>query len=105
MVIGNLAREGFEVARCRNASEAVRAAQSLPSALWIVDMGEESGSGLLAQMRAHVRQDAAPVLLLAPVGRDQALAQGFREGADDYLVKPFAAHELMARVRNLLRRR
>lgn len=105
MVIGNLAREGFEVARCRNASEAIRAAQSLPSALWIVDMGEESGSGLLAQMRAHVRQDAAPVLLLAPVGRDQALAQGFREGADDYLVKPFAAHDLMARVRNLLRRR
>jgi DNA-binding response OmpR family regulator len=58
----------------------------------------------MADLQANWRGHRVPVLMIAPLGRDQAVAQGFRQGADDYLVKPFTSQDLTTRVHNLLRR-
>jgi len=85
---------------------AARAALAQPGLLDLVvlDLGLPDGDGLdlLGELR---RGDArTPVLVLT--ARDQVAdrVQGLRRGADDYLVKPFAAEELDARVEGLLRR-
>ena len=70
----------------------------------VLDLGlpDEDGLAVLGGLRA--RADATPVLVLTARGgvRDRVL--GLRGGADDYLVKPFAMEELVARLQALLRR-
>ncbi len=85
---------------------AARAALAQPGLfdLLLLDLGLPDGNGmdLLAELR---RSDPrTPVMVLT--ARDQVAdrVQGLRQGADDYLVKPFAAEELDARVEGLLRR-
>lgn len=64
--------------------------------------GKIDGMGILKAMRR--RQDHTPVLLLTAKDHVLDRAEGLNAGADDYLVKPFAFVELIARVRALLRR-
>jgi two-component system, OmpR family, copper resistance phosphate regulon response regulator CusR len=65
--------------------------------------GGRSGLDILRELRRRGRE--VPVLLLTIRSGERALAQGFDQGADDYLAKPFSTVELEARVRALLRRR
>lgn len=73
-------------------------------ALVVLDLGLPDGDGLtwLAALRQRDRQ--TPVLVLTARDRVVDRVQGLRQGADDYLVKPFATDELEARVEVLLRR-
>ena len=64
--------------------------------------GEIDGIGILKQMRSDGNH--TPVLLLTAKGQLRDKVEGLNKGADDYLVKPFAFDELLARVRALLRR-
>ena len=57
------------------------------------------GFGLLAALRADPRPRDVPVILLSARAGDEATVEGLEAGADDYLVKPFSARELLARVR------
>ena len=57
------------------------------------------GLALVAALRADPRTAAVPVLLLSARAGQEASIEGLQAGADDYLVKPFAAAELLARVR------
>jgi DNA-binding response OmpR family regulator len=70
----------------------------------VLDLGlpDEDGLAVLRDLRA--RQDATPVLVLTARGGVNDRVAGLRSGADDYLVKPFAFEELVARVQALLRR-
>ena len=70
----------------------------------MLDLGLPDGDGLtwLAALRQRDRQ--TPVLVLTARDRVVDRVQGLRQGADDYLVKPFATDELEARVEVLLRR-
>jgi DNA-binding response OmpR family regulator len=106
MVFDSLTREGFEVVRCRDGATALRQALALPCALWILDLKQEAalGRNLLSDLRAGWRGARVPVLMIASLGTDQELAQGFQLGADDYLVKPFSPYDLMTRVHNLLKK-
>jgi two-component system copper resistance phosphate regulon response regulator CusR len=61
-----------------------------------------SGIAMLRDLRARGRDD--PVLLLTALDTVEHRVEGLQAGADDYLVKPFAADELLARVRALVRR-
>lgn len=64
-----------------------------------VMMPQLDGLGLVAALRNDSRTAAVPVLLLSARAGQEASIEGLQAGADDYLVKPFAAAELLARVR------
>jgi light-regulated signal transduction histidine kinase (bacteriophytochrome) len=57
------------------------------------------GFGLVRELRADPRTAALPVILLSARAGEEAALEGLDTGADDYLVKPFSARELLARVR------
>ena len=67
-----------------------------------VMMPRLDGFGLVAAVRADARTAGVPVLLLSARAGQEASVEGLRAGADDYLVKPFSAVELLARVRSNL---
>jgi DNA-binding response OmpR family regulator len=71
---------------------------------WVADRSLPDGDslGLLASRRA--RGSTLPVLVLTAMGELDDRVAGFDQGADDYLVKPFAMAELVVRVRALCRR-
>ena len=56
------------------------------------------GFGLLQAIRGDPQLRDIPVLLLSARAGEEAKVEGLRSGADDYLVKPFSARELLARV-------
>jgi signal transduction histidine kinase len=57
------------------------------------------GFGLIESLRADPRTAAVPVILVSARAGEESTIEGLTSGADDYLVKPFAARELLARVR------
>jgi signal transduction histidine kinase len=61
------------------------------------------GLGMLRELRANPRTAAIPVILLSARAGEEATVDGLQSGADDYLVKPFSARELLARVEGTLR--
>ena len=69
-----------------------------------VMMPELDGFGLVREVRADPRLADLPVILLSARAGEEASIDGLRAGADDYLVKPFAARELLARVAGALDR-
>ncbi|WP_326547493.1 SpoIIE family protein phosphatase [Mycolicibacterium sp. ND9-15] len=86
------------VADGRQALDAVRA--DLPDmVISDVMMPGVDGLHLVAALRSDSRTAAVPVLLLSARAGQEAAIEGLQAGADDYLVKPFAAAELLARVR------
>ncbi len=64
-----------------------------------------SGLDLLKEIRSQAQWKSLPVLLLSGLGGTEDRVRGIREGADDYLVKPFEPPELVARVERLIERR
>src|ERR1700743_1887022 len=70
----------------------------------ILDLGLPDGDGLALLREIRQRDNPVPVLVLTARGGLHDRVQGLRSGADDYLVKPFALEELIARLEALLRR-
>jgi len=98
-----LRAEGHVVDWCRT----LRETQSLlgePLDALLVDWQLPDGSGLAWLAARRDRGDATPALMLTARDRVHERVQGLDAGADDYLVKPFALDELLARVRAMLRR-
>src|SRR5256885_2264886 len=60
------------------------------------------GFGLLRELRADERTRTIPIILLSARAGEESAVEGLQAGADDYLVKPFSARELLARVRTHL---
>lgn len=67
-----------------------------------VMMPRLDGLGLLRELRADERTREIPVVLLSARAGEESLLAGIETGADDYLVKPFSARELLARVQTHL---
>ncbi|TBU97271.1 heavy metal response regulator transcription factor [Stutzerimonas kirkiae] len=99
-----LSEAGFTVERVMNGSEALQRALDEAYDLLILDvmMPGLDGWSVLRAVRAAGRQ--VPVLFLTARDGIEERVKGLELGADDYLVKPFAFAELLARVRTLLRR-
>jgi len=93
-----------EVADGEAALERVRRAPQPDLVLTDVMMPKLDGFALLDTMRADNRTHSIPVVLLSARAGDEARVEGLRAGADDYLVKPFSARELIARIETQLRR-
>jgi signal transduction histidine kinase len=83
---------------------ALASARAHPPDLVLSDvmMPRLDGFGLLRELRAHPRTSHIPVVLLSGRAGEEAVLEGLDTGADDYLVKPFAARELLARVQTHL---
>ena len=92
---------GYQVTTVTDGQAALDAARADPPDLVISDvmMPCLDGLGLVAALRADARTAAVPVLLLSARAGQEASIEGLRAGADDYLVKPFSAAELLARAR------
>jgi two-component system response regulator MprA len=97
--------EGYEVLTVSSGGEALEAvAQRSPDAL-VLDLQLPDIDGLQVCRRIRDAGDDTPILMLTARLAIDDRVQGLDAGADDYLVKPFALEELLARLRALLRRR
>jgi DNA-binding response OmpR family regulator len=99
-----LTSAGFDVDVLGTATDAAEAVQTSRFDIVVLDLGLPDGDGLdvLAEMRR--RGNATPVLILTARGSVKDRVTGLQSGADDYLVKPFALEEMVARLQALLRR-
>ena len=104
LLLRGLGTEGIDADRAGTAEAAEEALRGSRYAAVILDLGlpDRDGSAVLRDMRA--RRDSTPVLVLTARGGLRERIAGLQNGADDYLVKPFAFEELVARLRALLRR-
>jgi two-component system, OmpR family, response regulator MprA len=95
---------GFAVATAANGAEALASVARSPVDLIILDVLMPMLDGLETCRALRVRGDSTPVLMLTARESVDDRVTGLAAGADDYLVKPFALRELVARVNALLRR-
>ena len=98
--------EGFQVTTAVDGEDGWTKAQELLPDLVISDvmMPRLDGYGLLKKLRADERLGGTPVIFLTAKGMTADRIEGFQAGADDYIPKPFDPDELVARVRNVVRR-
>lgn len=97
--------EGYEVVTAENGERAlVEAAKQPPDAI-VLDIMMPHVDGMTVCRRIRAAGDSTPILMLTAKHELADRVAGLDAGADDYLVKPFALEELLARVRALLRRR
>jgi two-component system, OmpR family, response regulator MprA len=99
-----LSLERYEVAQAADGREALDRLGSTPYEAVILDIAMPRMDGLEVCRRLREGGDMTPVLMLTARGEVDDRVAGLDAGADDYLVKPFALRELLARVRALLRR-
>jgi two-component system, OmpR family, response regulator RegX3 len=98
-----LEREGYATRITGSAPEAIALASELQPDLLLLDVMLSDGSGLdvCREVRRH---SAVPIIMLTARGDETDRVVGLELGADDYVVKPFSARELVARIRAVLRR-
>lgn len=101
-----LGREGFGIRHVTDGAAALAAARSEAFGLCILDarLAADDGLRLLPALRSARAPGPLPILLLTRLGKEKDVARGFQLGADDYLVTPFSPLELVARVRNAMRK-
>jgi DNA-binding response OmpR family regulator len=104
-VTRGLREEGFAVERAGDGDSAWHALQAGPWDVVLLDWWLPGPDGLTLLRRLRQRDRATPVLFLTARDAVSDRVRGLDAGADDYLCKPFAFEELLARVRALARRR
>src|ERR1700730_15314462 len=102
-ISSNLKVRGYDVVLAADGIEALKMAAEHPLSLVLLDIGMPGpdGTQVLAALR---REGHVPVIIVSARGRENDKVQALDLGADDYLTKPFGVHELLARVRAILRR-
>ncbi len=98
-----LKKEGYNVVTCERGDTALKSFHEAQPALVVLDvmLPGMDGWGVLEKLRA---ESAVPVIMLTAKGDTLDRIQGLDAGADDYIVKPFEAKELLARIKAVLRR-
>lgn len=104
LIAQRLEHAGFEVDTAASVTEAFDAAAAGTYAVILLDLGLPDGDGQSVLRALRARADSTPILILTARGTMQDRVSGLQDGADDYLVKPFALEELIARIHALLRR-
>ena len=105
MLRRGLAFEGYEVLTASNGSEGLKLVMNDEPDMVILDVMMPQVDGFEALKRLREGGSKVPVLMLTAKDEVENRVKGLDYGADDYLVKPFALEELLARVRALLRRK
>ena len=98
--LARLLSEQYEVETAADGQAAIQAAHSHPPDLIVSDvmMPILDGFELLKALRADEQTRTTPVVLLSARAGEESRVEGIQAGADDYLIKPFSARELLARV-------
>ena len=99
-----LVAHGFEVEEAADGDEALSRFRARPFDLVLLDVMMPGIDGIEVCERMRAEDEELPVLMLTARDAVRDRVAGLEAGADDYLVKPFANEELVARVRALLRR-
>ncbi|MGE7827146.1 response regulator transcription factor [Paenibacillus sp. NPDC093718] len=105
MLRRGLAFEGYDVLTASNGAEGLKVILSEDPDVVILDVMMPQVDGFEALRRLREGGSTTPVLMLTAKDEVENRVKGLDTGADDYLVKPFALEELLARVRALLRRK
>ncbi len=103
----NLRHAGYEVVIAATADEAIAQVDKVLPDLVVLDwmLPGQSGLSLAKHWRAGTRTRELPIIMLTARAEESDKISGLDAGADDYLTKPFSTHELMARIRAVLRRK
>jgi signal transduction histidine kinase len=98
--LARLLAEQYEVETFSDGQAALNAARERPPDLIVSDvmMPITDGFELVKALRADERSRTIPVILLSARAGEESRVEGIQAGADDYLIKPFSARELLARV-------
>src|SRR3954468_6063370 len=96
--------DGYDVDQAGDGHEALRQVAAEPPDVVVLDVSMPAPAGLQVCRRMRSDGDRTPILMLTARDAIGDRVSGLDAGADDYLVKPFALDELLARVRALLRR-
>jgi PAS domain S-box-containing protein len=96
--------ERYEVIAVPDGQAALASAQEHPPDLVLSDvmMPNLDGFGLLRELRAGPKTRTIPIIMLSARAGEESRVEGMERGADDYLIKPFSARELLARVQTHL---
>ncbi len=105
--LSRLLGQHYDVLAVTNGREALSEALAHPPDLVLTDvmMPELDGFGLLQKLRSEPATRTVPVIMLSARAGEEANVGGLQAGADDYLIKPFSARELLARVSTQLQLR
>ena len=103
--VQRLLRGRYDVELVADGQAALEAARARPPDLVLSDimMPQRDGISLLKALRAGEATRTVPVILLSARAGEEASAEGLQAGADDYLIKPFSARELLARIGSTLK--
>ena len=98
--VGRLLAGQYDLTMARDGEEAFEKMLSVKPDLLLTDvmMPKLDGFGLLKKIRNHPETKTTPVIFLSARAGEESKVEGLQAGADDYLVKPFSARELIARV-------
>jgi DNA-binding response OmpR family regulator len=99
-----IGEDGYRATSCGTAAEALRLANLEPPDLVVLDIGLPDRSGLEVLRSFRSQKRLTPVIILTARDSIRDRVKGLDAGADDYLIKPFAFAELLARIRARLRR-
>ena len=99
-----LEHEGYEVTVAEDGARALEISKNMQPDLYLLDVMMPKVDGLSVCRTLRHRGDATPIIVVTARHLISDRVAGLDAGADDYLVKPFALDELLARVRALLRR-
>jgi DNA-binding response OmpR family regulator len=99
-----LANAGYEVDAAKDGRTAIQLASENNYDVLIVDLGLPDQDGIDLILHLRLSGISSPVLILSARRSVDDRVKGLEQGGDDYLTKPFALAELLARLRNLLRR-
>ncbi|GAA0746261.1 response regulator transcription factor [Ideonella azotifigens] len=103
-LLRGLRAEGYAVQLARTGPEGLALARADDRALLILDLMLPGMSGMEVCQTLRAEGFQVPVLMLSAMNQTEDKVNGLRLGADDYLTKPFAFEELLARIEALLRR-
>ena len=93
--------EGLTVDTCHNGEDGLYYALSVPYDLLLLDRMLPGSDGVALLQELRRRGSGVPVILLTALGDLSDKIEGLDAGADDYIVKPFAIEEIMARIRSV----
>ncbi len=103
-LVDSLTTDGYEVDLAVNGNDALSRARSADYAVMTIDRMLPDVDGIAVMRRLRDDGIVTPVLIISALGEIDDRVRGLRAGGDDYLVKPFAFAELLARVEALARR-